>query len=159
MSRYTDSDRAAILRKSRELLERGIDKPAPPREEPPAYEPPPITFEDPLRRWQREADEATRRREAADAERRRQERETERARGADWLTAINACIDRRLAEHYEQFSQLAKASAEFSDAVDARLRQLEELIAKLDATHAKLRAHGTREPLDLPNPLRPRSVN
>jgi|SRR5262249_30931127 len=81
-------------------------------------------LEDPLQRWKREADESDRQREAARAQLRREEREAERARGADWWAAVDAHIERRLAEHQEQFAELAKASAEFSDKVLQALDRL-----------------------------------
>ena len=130
------------------------NEPPPPPEQP-AREPPPLIIESEADRWRREANEAIAQRAAADAERRAEERAAKDVRAADWWAAIDAHIERRLAEHHRQFSELARAATEFADAVSARLEQLEKLLSKLNATHASLRAHDAREPIDLPNPLGP----
>jgi len=121
-----------------------------------AAEPLPLVFEevDPVRKWREEADAQEARFEAARAARRSQECAAEDVRAADWWAAIDARIASALAQHHEQFAALATASATFADAVSARLEQLEKLLTKFDATHAKLREHDDqRGVVDLPNPL------
>src|SRR6516162_3937103 len=151
MSRYTDADRARIFAESRRLLS---NEPPPPPEQP-AREPPPLIIESEADRWRREANEAIAQRAAADAERRAEERATKDVRAADWWAAIDAHIERRLAEHHKQFAELADASAAFGDAVSARLQELETLVTKLDGTLAKMRAldDERRTVLDMPSPL------
>jgi len=154
--------RAEILRRAHETLEHRDEPPPAPRV--PAPEPPPFEFEDSLAKWKREANEDSRRREAADAERKRQERDDGRARAqaaqADW----NAWCDRRIAaaltEHNQKFAELARGSVEFSDAVCARLRHMETMLEQLSAKLTELCAiDDQHRVIDMPSPLRPRSVN
>jgi hypothetical protein len=142
MSKFTDQQRAEILRRAHETLEHRDEPPPAPR----------VSNED------------SRRREAADAERKRQERDDGRARAqaaqADW----NAWCDRRIAaaltEHNQKFAELARGSVEFSDAVCARLRQMETMLEQLSAKITELRAiDDQHRVIDMPSPLRPRSVN
>jgi hypothetical protein len=155
MSSYTAEEKAAIIAEGHR---RKVKWDFSAHDEQPAREPPPVAVEevDPVRKWREEADAQERRFEATRAERRRQERDATRAQAQaaqpDW-SAWNAWCDQRiaaaLAEHHREFSELARASVAFADAVSARLRELEKLIAKLDATHAELRAHNDRRPLDM----------
>jgi hypothetical protein len=129
-------------------------KDQPPPAPAPTPEPPPLIIETEEQRWYREANAAIAQRAAADAERRAEERAANDVRAANWWAAIDARIEAKMVEHCRAFDELAKASAAFADAVSARLQELETLLTKLDATHAKMRAHDAREPIDLPgNPL------
>jgi hypothetical protein len=77
-----------------------------------------------------------------------------------WERWVDQRIAAALAEHHREFSEPARASVAFADAVSARLRELEKLIAKRGTVHDQLRAHDDRRPLDLRAlPLRSRSVN
>jgi hypothetical protein len=143
----TDEERARIWAKTRaeseRLLSCDFSNPPPPDEQSTrghGHALPPLEFEDPVERWKREANEATRRRELADAERKRQEREDERRRGADWWAAIDARIDAALAGQRDNVAELARASVEFANAVQDRLLAMETLLARLDTKLTELRA-------------------
>jgi hypothetical protein len=160
---FSEHEKAQILRTSRQLLR---DKDKPPGT-PPAPEPPPIEikFEDPLEKWKREADEADARREAARAAMRREERKEReamthaRALGADAAARITA-LEGRMDEAERQISELSRAVSDFSDAVTGGFRSLEEQCAKLDTKLTELRAlDDQHRVIDMPSPLRPRSVN
>jgi hypothetical protein len=137
MSRFTDAERAEILRQARETLGRRDEPPAPRATAP---EPPPLVIETREERWRREANEDIVQREAADAERRRQAEADERRRGADWWALINRHIDERFAEQQERFNDLARAAAEFSDTVAQSLDRLDALCAQLNTKFVELRA-------------------
>lgn len=124
---FTNEERERIMREARETLARRYEPAPPPVEQANRTRLPPIEFEDPLRRWQREADVAARERESADAERKRQEREDERRRGANWWAAVDAHIERRLAEQRDSVSELARGTVEFANAVQDRLLAMEKL--------------------------------
>ena len=115
-----------------------------------------IPASDPVREWAEEADAFERKCEAHRARLKREERDAERARSTDWAAYIDAHIERRLAEHHEQFSELAKASAEFSDKVLQALDRLDGLFAQLSTKMTELRAADDlhrRGVIDMPSPL------
>src|SRR5262249_973046 len=147
MSKFTDVERTEILRKSREILERG-DEP-PPREEPRKENP--RTFWDEPResaqeRWAREADEREAERQAARERMRREEREVVDGAWNDFWGEIDRRIQSALAEQREQIIDLigesVRAVGDFADSVTKKLDQLER-----DRDHL----HDDKRPLDLPS--------
>jgi hypothetical protein len=148
---FSEHEKAQILRTSRQLL-RDKDKPpgAAPSPEPPPIE---IKFEDPMDRWRREAAEQDARFAAERAAREREEREQRealvRARALDGAEARITALEGRMDEVERQISELSRASGDFSDAVSQGLQSLDKQLEKLQH----------RAVVDMPSPLRPRSVN
>jgi hypothetical protein len=146
MSRFSDQERAAILRESRRLL-KADNRPVPPA----AREPlPEIVFEDPVAKWKREADEAEAERAA---ERRRQERASERiirkqATNDLALEARVSALEERV-DAIEQavagFDALANGTVEFSNATTTRVHALAALTDRLDRTLEQMRETHKRE--------------
>jgi hypothetical protein len=135
MSRFSDQEKAAIFRRSRELLERdGV-----PSTPPPTPESPPLVFESEMDRWRREADEFEQKRAAAKAALRREERDIAHAHT---LEARIAELEQRVAavEQRDDVAEFAKASAEFSDKTLQALDRLEQLCAELSGKLTELRA-------------------
>jgi hypothetical protein len=157
MSQFTDSEKARILREAHRFV-RDRDKPlgATPSPEPPPIE---IKFEDPMDRWRREADAATRQREAAKAAMQREQREGReamgRARALDGAEARIAALEERMAEAERQVAQLSRAVGDFSDAVNAGFLSLDKQLEKLSTLLTSLRAADDqhRAVLDMPSPL------
>jgi len=142
----SDQERADILRKSREILERD-DRPVPP---PALPEPPPIEFEDAQTVWNRDADRAAAARAAYKARARREEERALRvhARAVADASSIEDRLDAleaRMSDVEEQLAILASASVGFGDAASERLLQLETLTTKLDGILETLRATHRRE--------------
>jgi hypothetical protein len=155
MSRFSDQEKAAILRESRRLL-KDDDRPVPPV----AREPlPEIVFEEPVAKWKREADEQEARFEAERAASQREERaEREalaRARALDGVEERVTVLEQRMDEVERQISELSRAVGDFSDSVSEAMqhqdKQLEKLSVKLSEIRAADDLH--RAALDLPNPL------
>jgi hypothetical protein len=135
MTRFTEQERAEIFRRSRELLE---DKPPAPAPEP--------VFEntDPVQKWREHADAFAQQRAAERAKRRSAEH------GAPWASVMQyvTALERRLAnvEHnLATYGELARACTKFSDVVSMKLREIETLTVKLDATLSTVRSLHERE--------------
>ena len=101
--------------------------------------------DDPVRRWRAEADrledERRRAKEQMRREQERHERDVARAGAREEIAALK----QRLAAVEQQlvgFNELASATAAFGDAVDGKLRKLEELLTR----HAELRRAESPQP-------------
>jgi hypothetical protein len=139
MKKFTEQERAEILRRSCELLddERPVTPPAP------APEPPPLVFEDALTKWRREADEAA----AASAAVYAKLKSQSQARDDVLIQHVNA-LERRLIvaeQSCASLGTLANGCVEFSGAVRAQLREFDLLTKKLEATLSTARAAHQRE--------------
>jgi hypothetical protein len=117
--------------------------------------------EDPVAKWKREADEQQR---SFDLERWRRRREERRnaqpsePAQPDW-SAIDARIEAALGSFVRgAFKETMGDIAQFCEAVDQKLGQLELLLVKLQTISANERAEraGRHELLDLPSPLSPK---
>jgi hypothetical protein len=135
MSRYSDDEKAAVRRRSRELLAWEPREPA--AEERAAIDFPPL--EDPVERWRREADEATARRASLQAEQRgreREEREAAMARSkaesdADWNAWAQGHIERERAFMTDVVGEaLAEVRKELRDEFAEQIRELRAELTK-----------------------------
>src|SRR5262245_25730438 len=153
MSKYTPEQTAASARESERLLK--PPQPAAPRPEP-VREVSLPPFEDEVERWKREADEQEARFAAERAEQQRQEAHAARANWSAWNEYVDGRIAAALAERQHEIVELARGTVEFANAVDSRLVQLEQLLTKLSATHAAMRALDDvrrGETIDMPSPI------
>jgi len=154
MSKFSDQEKAAILRRSRELL--SDDKPpvTPPA---PAPRELPIPEPDPVAEWREWHDARAAEREANRAAMRRDARENARV-----LLALEriAALEQRIAEleasvatSDETLRQLAAGAEAFSSAVEAGLGRMEQRLVELSGKLVELRALDDvrrGEVLDLP---------
>lgn len=154
MSKFSPQQRAAILRKSLELL--ADDNPPGAA---PSPEPPPLVFEEPVAKYKREADEQAQRFAAERAESRREEREEReamaRARALDGAEARITALEQRMDEVERQISELSRAIGDFSDSVGEAMQRQDKQLEKLSAKLTEIRALDDqhRAVLDLPSPL------
>jgi len=137
MSKFSDQEKAAILRRSRELLSDDEPPVTPPA---PAREPPPLTFEDPVAEWRSWHDDRAAEREANRAALRAEEREAHASRSADWDSYIDSRVAVALQRHQREVEELARACAEFSNAVQNKLDAMDKLLDRLDRKFVELRA-------------------
>jgi hypothetical protein len=137
MKHYSPEERAAILQKSRELLD---DKPPPaPAQPAPVREQPIPAPDDPITKWAKEADEASAIRERNRAAMRREAAAAERTRTADraaidTLAAEVAALRRDLDAQASASNEQANGLIEFSNSVTTRMHALAALTDRLDAT-------------------------
>jgi hypothetical protein len=123
---FTFAERRAILEKSRRLLDDDEHQlvPTPPVK---------ITFEDPMDKWRREANEIAAQRAAADAERRAAEQAAADQRNAAVkqasaaALAANMALEQRVADLENQVHELSAATMGFSDAATTGLHRLEPI--------------------------------
>jgi hypothetical protein len=154
MGRFSPEQIAAIRRESERLLR--DDKPAPRPEPAPTPREARLPEIDAVQEWRDWHEARDQEREDERAEMRREQRDAERERAAGWAAYVDSRIAAALAERQHELIALARGTLEFSNAVTARLQKMEQLIDKLDAAHAKLRAHEDLrrgEIIDLPSPL------
>jgi uncharacterized coiled-coil protein SlyX len=163
----TDEERARIWAKTRAESKRHLScdfsKPPP---EPPSREPP-LVFEeiDAVTKWRDEANEQAARFEAERAARKAEERESRLvARQTQDMAAIDvrlAELEARMAEAERQIAELSRAVGDFSDAVNEGMLRQDKQLEKLSTLLTSLRALDDqhRAVVDMPSPLRPRSVN
>jgi hypothetical protein len=147
MSRYSDDERAAVIRRSRELIERPdpAQKVAKVERNDVVFP----SFEDELSRYKREADEATARRAAFEADQREREREQ---REAAMAASNETWMKRHLSDEREFMSELigevldevlAEERKWVRKQIAEQLAQLREgakLEARLDALEGKQRS-------------------
>jgi hypothetical protein len=143
MARFTDQERDEIYAESCRLLE---DKPPP---EPPTPEPTPeLPVPDPVRQWREQADEFERQRAAECAKLRAASTPTPWWAAHDVIMQHVTELGKRLVaveKSIKSVNELARACTKFSDVVSARLHEIEDLTAKLDATLITLNGAHKRE--------------
>jgi hypothetical protein len=156
-TKYTPKQRDAVISEARKILERHLDEPLPHDEPPSPAHAQPLSFEDPLERWKREAVEADQRRAAGRAELRRQERDAEaaaRLMDAATAQAWDAYIDARIAAALQapmnNMNEFARATEAFAKAIDDKIVELQTLLTRLNAGETAMRAAREGAPLDLP---------
>jgi len=163
MSRFSLEQIAAIRAESERLL---ADKPPAEQPAPTPVREVPLVFEDDMDKWRREAAESDERRAKAKAELQREAREAHEARSA--VGRIAALEDRiaqlewALADANATTNELAKGAQALGDAVTQATFRMETKLAELSGKLVELRAADDLRRggvIDMPSPLRPRSVN
>jgi hypothetical protein len=143
MARFTDQERDEIFSESCRLLE---DKPPP---EPLAPEPtpePPVP--DPMQKWRADADAFVQQRAAESAKLKAASTPTPWWAAHDVIMQHVTELEKRLVaveQSIKSVNELARACTKFSDVVSARLHEIEDLTAKLDATLITLNGAHKRE--------------